>query len=414
MQRDHFYAPNESVIVFASHAPNVELWLATRKPSWTLRNVGTDGTEILNGHLKKVAQPSPVLLENHETAVVCLDPYYYELKWKELKLPVLAQLPEGYCVALSSLATAFKTECSYNLYGKRIGYMTETERLLIIAILHGYRIPLEAVTLVPLQQTQVLELQKILDKTIDVFITYVIPNSLYFSILRTLPVSLMGWQNIDMDRIRLYHPFVRKDSITDIKTTFATPSPRAQLMVMDREKDSSLLALRLNLYHVWGPKPSTTLEEGFITRLDMPEQLIDPAYQCYGDLTVSHASVCDSKYDVSGMPKGEKTKWDRSCFQDNECPFFQANKNYKNNRGGCVRGKCELPIGVYRESYRYFKQDFPYTPMCYQCKDPGNANCCAEQMNKKTYPNLKSPDYAFVDDKDERIKAKLPYFVSIE
>lgn len=414
MNRDKFYVQTDSVIVFTSHAPNVEIWLNSKKPLWTLKNVGVDGLSILNQHFKTSKTPSPVVLQNHESALLCLDPYHYELQWKSLNYPLIAQLPEGYFVALSSPTTAFKTECSYNLYGKTIGFLTESERLIILAILYGYRIPLSAVTLVQLQQTDILELHKLLDNKIDVFVTYIIPNSLYFSMLRTLPISLMGWQNIDMDRVRLHHPFVKKVTNLNVKTIFATPSPRAQLMVLDREQESSLLSLRLGLYHASGPAPSFDVQkEGFITRLDMPDQLVDPAYQCYGDLTISSAAVCDSQYDVSGVPKVQNTKWDRPCFQDNECPFYQANKNYPNERGGCIRGKCELPIGVYRESYRFYKQEFPYKPFCYQCKDPANPDCCTEQVDKKKYPDLKSPDYAFDNDKEARINAKLPYFVSI-
>lgn len=413
LRKDTFFASSDEttdVIVYGSHLPNLNTWLPQ---TWTARNTGSAGMEIVLTHFATNNVPSQKVTENHESVLIALDPYLYELKWKKLAFPVVAQGPSGYFVALSSPSTAFKTECSYNLYGKKIAYMTESEKLLIQAILHSYRIPSTSVQLIAITQKDVLDLPKMLDTKFDVFITYVIPNSLYFSMLRSLPVSLMGWQKIDMDRLRIYHPFVAKTTNIDIKSTFASPSPRSLIMVMDREKDSHLLEMKLNLYLAYGKKPVLSSKETFITRLAYDQELEDPAFQCYGDLTIANKEVCNSAYDVSGMPKARKTTWDRPCFQDEECPFFKANKNYPNSRGGCIRGRCELPIGVYRKSYRHFVDELPYTPICYQCKDPSNANCCEDQKDREKYEDLKSPDYAFRNDKNDRIQAKLPYFVSI-
>lgn len=405
------------VIAYASHLPNVSLWMnRISKDKWTTKHVASNGMEVIRNSLIKNRVPAPLLLDGHRTMLVCLDPYVYELKWKSLNYPVVATSPEGYFVAIASLNSAFTTECSYNLYGKRIGYTTESELLLIHAILYSYHIPKTAVELIYVGPEELLQLDKILDKTIDVFITYVIPNSLYYGMLRLLPVSLMGWQNIDLQRLRVFHPFISKRTNIDIKETFASPSPRSQLMVLDREKDSALLAISLNLYLVHGPRPPVSnVQESFITRLETSEELKDPAYQCYGDLTISHREVCNSQYDVSGMPKarGEETVWDRPCFQNEECPYFKANKNYSNSRGGCIRGRCEYPIGVQRKSYRHFVDKSPYTPFCYQCKTPDDPNCCEKQKDRKEYPKLVSPDYAFSNDKQARIRAKLPYYVSI-
>lgn len=89
--------------------------------------------------------------------------------------------------------------------------------------------------------------------------------------------------------------------------------------------------------------------------------------------------------------------WDAPCQEDEECPYYQANKNYDNDYGGCDQktGKCEMPFGVKRIGYkRTDKSD----PMCYNCGKDG-AFCCEEQKNDTT---KKSPDYVFMGDLDIR------------
>ena len=107
--------------------------------------------------------------------------------------------------------------------------------------------------------------------------------------------------------------------------------------------------------------------------------------------------------------------WDRSCTEDKECPFFQANKNYPNNRGGCIKeigseeGHCELPVNMSRIGFRHYGKE---KPICYNCQKDENRECvgfncnqcCDQQTNKDKYPNLVTPDFAFTNDKNDRIK----------
>ena len=75
-----------------------------------------------------------------------------------------------------------------------------------------------------------------------------------------------------------------------------------------------------------------------------------------------------------------------------DCPFFKKNKNYENERGGCIKGYCELPLGMKLSGFR--KYDENLKPICNNCKN-NTVFCCDEQKNKKKYPELKSPDYLF-------------------
>ena len=86
--------------------------------------------------------------------------------------------------------------------------------------------------------------------------------------------------------------------------------------------------------------------------------------------------------------------WDRKCEKDTECPYFNSNKNYPNNFGGCIEGKCQMPKGIERIGMR--KISTFSRPLCHNCDEtPYNEDCCFKQsLNKK----LKSPDYIFEND----------------
>lgn len=117
---------------------------------------------------------------------------------------------------------------------------------------------------------------------------------------------------------------------------------------------------------------------------------------------------CESYYDWYGNLK-EIGILDRPCKKDEECPFYSGNKNYKNQFGKCGGdGKCELPVNMKPLGFRYFAPADQFKPLCYNCKsDEWNIStplemCCDEQFDKKKYPFLKGPDYAYENDYKER------------
>ena len=126
-------------------------------------------------------------------------------------------------------------------------------------------------------------------------------------------------------------------------------------------------------------------------------------FKCYGKSQhLPNKAICESSLSFL-KKKDKKGIWDRKCTYNNECPFYQANKNYKNNFGGCVKGICQMPINMVHLSPHIYSPDFE--PYCYNCKDNTNL-CCKQQNDKQKYPNLKSPDYAFASDIKQRIKHK--------
>jgi len=87
-------------------------------------------------------------------------------------------------------------------------------------------------------------------------------------------------------------------------------------------------------------------------------------YICYNNPLVLSENFCDEKY------------WDKPCEDNTECPFYQKNTTYKNYRGGCYNGSCEMPIGVKRIAFRNYDENTK--PWCHGCPDTEDLSpeCC--------------------------------------
>ena len=119
---------------------------------------------------------------------------------------------------------------------------------------------------------------------------------------------------------------------------------------------------------------------------------------------------CESKYSMIGYKKPSGV-WDEPCAKDEDCPFYQQNKNYKNKFGKCNNGKCQLPLNMENLGYHYYINEQIVRPLCYNCNTktwlPNTKPdfCCQEQKDKKKYPHLDGPDYAFKNDTLARTNA---------
>ncbi len=123
---------------------------------------------------------------------------------------------------------------------------------------------------------------------------------------------------------------------------------------------------------------------------------------------------CETNFDPYGRPKAVGI-YDTPCKKNTDCPFYKANANYNNDFGKCSDdGYCELPINMERVGYRYFKNDINKKPLCYNCNTNKTEifssmdTCCNDQYNNspgEKYNFLKSPDYAFEGDFQERRNA---------
>lgn len=155
------------------------------------------------------------------------------------------------------------------------------------------------------------------------------------------------------------------------------------------------------------PKQSILKRVGDLSNPIKSQSIIkQPGYLCYNRPDITSKPACDSKYDFEGNLKKKQTYWDKPCEKHTDCPFYQANKNYNNYRGGCIDGRCEMPIGIKAVSYRLYDKDAS-KPLCHNCSSSfsssASALCCQDQQdNPHDYPSLKGPDYAFELDEFER------------
>jgi hypothetical protein len=228
-------------------------------------------------------------------------------------------------------------------------------------------------------------------------VCYIVPGSPFHKLLQTQDISVMGMRNLDIERVRISYPYVVMEDVDLAKALYDVPG--SALKIMAKEKDTTLATMRMQVLDL------LQTQEAFVTRIDDDPDMYDPSFVCYGDMSIEQKGLCNSRYDVIGNPKKQDTFWDRPCSSNNDCPFYRANKNYPNERGGCLPdGKCELPVGVKRLSYRFFDASGVNAPFCYGCKDPDDPGCCEKQG--KSWGML-SPDYVFPADTDERTKANM-------
>lgn len=113
--------------------------------------------------------------------------------------------------------------------------------------------------------------------------------------------------------------------------------------------------------------------DGKLTRQRRIGQDPEGIFRCYGDANAKTQKDCEAAWDPFGNRKSVRGIWDRPCATDDECPFYQANKEYPNYRGGCLDGLCEMPIGVRRTSYRTY--DKTSKPFCHNCPS-SDPTCC--------------------------------------
>ena len=175
------------------------------------------------------------------------------------------------------------------------------------------------------------------------------------------------------------HDFTNEKAETDHKIIKEDEDINEFLKKREEEYD---LDFYLSQFKCYNPNAPNGIDRDSVTREDC--------------LSYSHQYKCPGK-------------WDIPCQTNDECPFYKANKNYENERGGCNDGYCEMPVNVGNVGHHYMDKN---KPICYNCKKIGdNKNCkgiqcnqcCEEQKNRYMYPELDTPDFAFDDDYAARV-----------
>jgi hypothetical protein len=172
-------------------------------------------------------------------------------------------------------------------------------------------------------------------------------------------------------------PYYYRDSKLNIFNEKGTKYNTAHGYYMNNEKDS-ITSKEME------QEAKKYVSRQRISLSSSPNNYFIDQYKCYGSKGENQIE-CENNYDTYFKPKNRGV-WDTQCKLDTDCPFFRANKNYKNDFGGCVEGVCDMPIGLERLGNKYYNIDTK--PLCHNC--PKNSRyCCDKQEN---------PDYIFKDD----------------
>ncbi len=173
--------------------------------------------------------------------------------------------------------------------------------------------------------------------------------------------------------------------------TSVTPSTvlTSHWRVFGRRNDTATLLLPGSLVWLVDEGVLATVEktDGDKVIIAEPPKQKPPPGMCVNKPWIRTETECTAAR--SAMDRLGAGTWDTPCKEHTDCPFFQANRRYRNYRGGCIAGYCEMPVGVTRMGYRKHAGE----AYCHGCDDDPVA-CCTRQGDM--------PNYAFPLDQVER------------
>jgi hypothetical protein len=320
---------------------------------------------------------------------------------------------EGIFVCISNNILR-KEDCLWNLYGKVVAYIYMSDYLFIQALIKGYNLDINNISL---KRINIEDLKKT-DKIFDYLFTYVVVNSEYMMFIFNQQYYINGLKDVDINRIKAYYPFIKEnyntikyyydksqETITNVKGIAPNKDPNNIYL----SSENSLLPIMS--YDI------ISYVENFITRLDMPSDYIEAVkeeydtsnkgghYGCYGNSEIINKFECDSYYNIDGTPKKYYSLWDKKCSTNEECPYYKSNDIYPNNRGGCINnGFCEFPVGVKRLGFKKYTDTNLNRPLCYNCNN---------DKNNEGSDGIKKGDYVFENDFNERVKYNLNTIITL-
>ena len=325
-----------------------------------------------------------------------VDPYIYQYVFKT-EFDDIMTYKDGIFVLLS-YDKQLENDCIWNLENKTIAYVCISDYLFIQALIKAYRLDAKKIVLKKLDPDEL----KSLDKIFDYCITYVTLKSKYMELISNSSYFINGFKDVDINRLKAFYPFI-KENYNNMNYYF-----NEELIKNYVNSDNNVLIPIMNTIVI---KSIPNINENFISRLNMQYDKIsnNEKYSCYGNAKIfNNQYQCDSSYNIDGTPKTYYSLWDKRCNVNEDCPYYQANKNYPNKRGGCLNGFCEFPLGIKRLGFTKFDDANLNAPMCYECSDTTDIDCC-KRMKADTQ---KTPDYVFDNDIEDRIKYNLKTTIS--
>ena len=405
----------------------------------------------------KVAINTPIYdsLRGQTNLQVLIDPYinYYILN---NKAPANAaggangasEYKEGIFVCLSHKILR-EEDCIWDIKGKVVAYLFMSDYLFIQALIKGYNIDINDVYIKKITFADFANTNKIF----DFLFTYMVIDSEYMNFICGQRYYINGIKDVDIHRLKAYYPFI-KENYNTVKYYYSN-SKKANINLEDllNKDDSKNNDVYVSSVKSLLPIMSYNIVssvENFITRLEMPDDYLEAAkedyyasdasdkktgttggagggttggaggyYGCYGNSEIKGKFECDSYYNIDGTPKTYYSLWDKRCAVNEDCPYYKANTNYPNNRGGCINGGfCEFPVGVKRLGFTKYSDKNLNKPLCYNCDDEvaGTDTVDATAATAKDVAGTdakKKPDYVFENDFNERVKHNLNTIITL-
>lgn len=349
-----------------------------------------------------------------------IDPYISKFILNNT-IEVNSSYKDGIFVCLSNTRLG-KEKCIWDFNGKTIAYIYMSDYLFIQAIIKAYR---QDITKIKLKNIKLEDLKSI-RRQFDYLFTYVVLDSEYMKLLKYSRYYINGLTDFDISRLIIFYPVI-KYNYNKIRYYFNKYDKDTTFDIF-LNNDNVLIPI-MN-YDIIKNIEFSQLRENFITRLELPRDYLQPVdrnysnkndanindilnkgiYACYGNNNITRKYECVSYYTKEGRDKNYYSIWDKKCSSNVECPYYKANTKYDNDRGGCINGYCELPVGVKRIGFTKYNDSNYNQPFCYECQDTTDLNCCGNIKNKKNpYKN----DFVFEDDSDYRKRSNLNTIISL-
>ncbi len=370
--------------------------------------------------------PKEIISARTDKFKLLIDPYISKYIFNNgIIIKSNAVYKEGIFVCLSHLRIGAE-KCIWDFNGNTIAYIYMSDYLFIQAIIKAYRQDIKRIRLQKIK----LEDLKLVEKQFDYLFTYAVIDSEYMNTLKYSRYYINGLKDFDYYRLKLFYPVIEYNYNT-IRYYFNKNDDNTMYNIF-LSNDKVLIPIMR--YDIIQNINNSNIIENFITRLELPKDYLEygdrnydnereginsiltkGVYACYGNNNIKNKFECDSYYTKEGKEKNYYSIWDKKCSTNDECPYYKANTKYSNNRGGCINGYCELPVGVKRIGFTKYS-DIEYNqPFCYECTDTTDLNCCAKIANIKEFTknNNYKNDYVFENDTDDRRKNNLNTIISL-